>query len=96
MLCQWRTLIKVVGCSQRGVIYGEGKVEQPLAEDVQAILDIALPQHRLIKVERDGISMRLCAALLGAYSKQGVGICRHTGQRKYQNVLEACLRLAAC
>eukprot|EP00971_Amphidinium_carterae_P337843 6474886-Amphidinium_carterae.1 len=90
------------------VIYGEGKVAQPLvqaltgelypefASDVEAVLHVDLPQHRLLKVARDSTPTRLCSALLGAYSKQGVGICRHTRQKKYQGVLDACLRLAAC
>eukprot|EP00971_Amphidinium_carterae_P346743 6488398-Amphidinium_carterae.2 len=65
-----------------------------MAEDIENVLRVSLPRHKLIKVERDGEKLELCSALLGAYSTQGVGICRHTRQYKYRSVLERCHRLA--
>eukprot|EP00971_Amphidinium_carterae_P345915 6487101-Amphidinium_carterae.2 len=99
-------VVKVSGESP--LLYGEGRVEAPLvqpltmdhypdlAADIESILTIELPQHRLAKVEREGTEVKLCSALMGAYSRQGVGVCRHTHQRKYKGVLDACLRLASC
>eukprot|EP00971_Amphidinium_carterae_P069850 1382118-Amphidinium_carterae.1 len=93
--------------SEKWFGYGDGAVDPPLVQalsmssyegmgdDIDHVLSIELPQHRLIKVNREDAKVKLCSALLGAYSKQGVGICRHTRQAKYQSVLDACLRLAA-
>eukprot|EP00971_Amphidinium_carterae_P352836 6492748-Amphidinium_carterae.2 len=67
-----------------------------MLEDIQNVLSVDLPRHRLLKVKREGIDVKLdlCSALLGAYSTQGVGICRHTRQEKYRAVLHSCHRLA--
>eukprot|EP00971_Amphidinium_carterae_P278660 5531785-Amphidinium_carterae.1 len=69
------------------------EIPEELLGDVQTLLDLPLPRSRLEKLD-DGSRSPNRSALLGAFTRQGVGVCRHTSQQKYLGLLQASHRLA--
>eukprot|EP00971_Amphidinium_carterae_P258329 5127379-Amphidinium_carterae.2 len=64
-----------------------------LEADIQLLLAFPLPRNRLMKLA-DGSHSENRSALLGAYSRQGAGVTRHTTQRRYIDAQWACHRIA--
>eukprot|EP00971_Amphidinium_carterae_P332870 6467255-Amphidinium_carterae.1 len=65
-----------------------------LSHDAALLLSIPLPRSRLEKLA-DGQKSENRSALLGAYTRQGLGVCRHTSQARYHEVLAAAHRIAS-
>eukprot|EP00971_Amphidinium_carterae_P246790 4901513-Amphidinium_carterae.1 len=65
-----------------------------LQADIAVLLSVPLPYSRLEKLANNERSANR-SALLGAYTRQGIGVCRHTSQVRYRPVLAAAHRIAS-
>eukprot|EP00971_Amphidinium_carterae_P063953 1265951-Amphidinium_carterae.1 len=75
-------------------IMEKAMVSSSLEDDIQTLLALPLPRSRLQKLD-DGSRSENRSALLGAYSRQGAGVTRHTSQQRYVEAQAACHRIAA-